>query len=346
MAVPITRELVRALPKAELHCHLDGSLRPETMLELAAAVGIRMPSDEPAVLREQMVVRDADKLEDYLARFDTTLALMQRADALERIAYELVEDAAHDGVRYIEVRFSPRLNTRGGLSSDEVLDAVSTGVRRGEAEHGTTARIIVCGLRHWQPVLSLELARLAVRWRERGVVAFDLAGSERGHPARAHADAFAWARAHDLAVTVHAGEGDGADSIRQAVHECGAHRIGHATRLREDASLAQYVNDRRLALEMCLTSNVQTRAVAGYADHPLREYFDRGMNVSLNTDNRLMSGVSLTDEYMLAAEHLAFGFEELCELALNGIAAAFIPWEERMQLLDQAWTAIEALGTP
>lgn len=346
MAVPITRELVRALPKAELHCHLDGSLRPETMLELAASLGIQLPFDEPAALREHMVVRHAEKLEDYLARFDTTLALMQRAEALERIAYELVEDAAGDGVRYLEMRFSPRLNTRGGLSPDDVLEAVTAGARRGETEHGTTTRIIVCSLRHWPPLLSMELARLAVRWRDRGVVAFDLAGSERGHPAGAHADAFAWARAHDMAVTVHAGEGDGADSIRQAVHECGAHRIGHATRLREDASLTQYVNDRRLALEMCLTSNVQTRAVAGYAEHPLREYFDRGMNVSLNTDNRLMSGVSLTDEYLLAAEHLGFGFEELCELALNGIAAAFLTWEERMQLLDQAWSAIESLGTP
>lgn len=345
MAVPITRELVRALPKAELHCHLDGSLRAETMLELAALVGVSLPHDEPAVLREYMVVRDAANLEDYLARFDATLALMQRADALERIAYELVEDAARDGVRYLEIRFSPRLNIRGGLSHDDVLEAVTAGARRGETEHGTITRIIVCSLRHWPPILSMELARLAVRWRDRGVVAFDLAGSERGNPARAHADAFTFARAHELAVTVHAGEGDGADSIRQAVHECGAHRLGHATRLREDASLTQYVNDRRLALEMCLTSNVQTRAVTGYAEHPLREYFDRGMNVSLNTDNRLMSGVTLTDEYLFAAEHLRFGFDELCELALNGLAAAFLPWEERTKLLDKAWSAIESLGT-
>jgi adenosine deaminase len=344
MDSPPSRELLRALPKAELHCHLDGSVRPSTMLELAEALGVQLPADTPDSLREYMLVSDAANLEDYLARFQTTLGLMQRADALERIAYELVEDAAQDGVRYIEIRFSPRLNARGVLSMEEVLEAVTSGMRRAEDDHGTVARIIVCALRHWDPVVSLDLARLAVAWRDRGVVAFDLAGAERGHAARAHADAFSWARSHDLAVTVHAGEGDGADSIRQAVHDCGANRIGHATRLREDPSLAQFVNDRRIALEICLTSNVQTRVAPTYAEHPLREYYDRGMNVVLNTDNRLMSGVSLTDEYALAAEHLGFGFEELSEMALNGFAAAFLPWEQRMVLLDEAWSALERLG--
>nr|MBA3466426.1 adenosine deaminase [Gemmatimonadaceae bacterium] len=180
-------------------------------------------------------------------------------------------------------------------------------------------------------------------FKDRGVVAFDLAGGEKGNPATAHAPAFAFARDNNLAVTVHAGEGDGADSVRQAVHACGANRLGHATRLIEDPDLTQYVNDRRIGLEICLTSNVQTRAVASYADHPLREYFDRGMNVSLNTDNRLMSGTTLTDEYHHAARHLGFTIEELCSVALNGFESAFLPWEERMDLLEDVTHEIEAL---
>jgi len=193
-------------------------------------------------------------------------------------------------------------------------------------------------------MVSLELARLAVAYRDKGVVAFDLAGGELGHPASAHALAFAYARENNLAVTVHAGEGDGADSVRQAVHTCCANRIGHATRLIEDPALTQYVNDRRIGLEICLTSNVHTGAAATYEDHPLRKYFDRGMNVSLNTDNRLMSGTTLTDEYLYAAKYLDFTFDELCTLALNGFESAFLPWEQRMVLLQDVSAELETLS--
>jgi len=186
------------------------------------------------------------------------------------------------------------------------------------------------------PEVSIELAHLAVGYKHRGVVGFDLAGGELGNPASPHAPAFAYAREHDLACTCHAGEGADASSVREAVHVCGANRIGHATRLIEDESLTQYVNDRRIALEICLTSNVQTRAVESYQEHPLRQYFDRGMNVVLNTDNRLMSGTTLTDEYAHAASTLGFSFDELCEISLNGFASAFIPWEERERLITAA----------
>jgi len=180
----------------------------------------------------------------------------------------------------------------------------------------------------------MEMAQLAVAYRDRGVVAFDLAGGEAGFPASAHEGAFAYARSNNLAVTVHAGEGDGATSVFEAVHCCGADRIGHATRLIEDPALTNYVNDRRIGLEICLTSNVQTRAASSYETHPLREYFDRGMNVSLNTDNRLMSGTTLTDEYMFAARHLGFDIDELATLALNSFESAFLPWQQRMDLLE------------
>jgi adenosine deaminase len=339
----ITRELARALPKAELHCHLDGSVRPETLIELGREYGHPMPTSDPEALADYMVVRDARNLEDYLSRFSVTLSVMQRAEALERIAYELVEDAARDGVRYIEIRYSPILNVNGGLSLEDTVEAPLRGIARAERDHGTKARIIVCALRSLSPDISLELARLAVAYRTRGVVGFDLAGGERGHPASAHAAAFDHARRHDLALTVHAGEGAGAESVRQAVYDCWADRLGHATRLFEDPELTQYVNDRRIALEICLTSNVQTHAAPSYEMHPLRGYFERGMNVVLNTDNRLMSGTTLTDEYLHAAHHLGFTLRELGDVALNGFASAFLPWEERRVLIDDARREIEAL---
>lgn len=339
----IHSELLRRLPKAELHCHLDGSVRPETLLELAREFRQPVPRDDPDALRDYMRVDDARSLEDYLARFDVTLGVMQTAPALERVAYELSIDAANDGVRYIEVRYAPVLNTRRGLSLGEAVEAPLRGLERAERDGGAMARVIVCGLRHMAPDVSLELARLAVAYRDRGVVGFDLAGGELGNPASPHAPAFAYAREHDLACTCHAGEGADASSIREAVHVCGAHRIGHATRLYEDDSLMQYVNDRRIALEICLTSNVQTHAVESYEEHPLRQYFDRGMNVVLNTDNRLMSGTTLTDEYQHAATALGFTFDELAEIALNGFASGFLHWEERQRLIVRARQEIALL---
>ena len=282
-------------------------------------------------------------LEDYLTRFDITLSVMQTAEALERIAYELAEDAAAEGVRYIEMRYSPVLNTRHDLSLGETVEAPLRGLERAQRDHGIVSRLIICALRNLSPGISMELARLAVSYKGRGVAGFDLAGGERGHPASVHAEAFAYARDNGLACTCHAGEGAGADSVREAVYACGAHRIGHATRLIEDASLTDYVNERRIALEICLTSNVQTRATESYETHPFRRYFDAGLNVVLNTDNRLMSGTTLTDEYAHAAQQLDFSFDELCKVALNGFESAFVTEAEREQLLARATAEIAAL---
>jgi adenosine deaminase len=343
-ATPVPRELLVRLPKTELHCHLDGSVRPETLVELGQAYGVTMPADEAERLRLHMRVDDARHLEDYLERFAITLSVMQAGDALERIAYELAEDAAAEGVRYIEVRFAPVLNVRGGLSTAEALEAAVRGLVRAERDHRIIGRVIVCALRHLPAAVSMELAELAVAHRGRGVVGFDLAGGELGNPAAAHAAAFQYARENDLACTVHAGEGDGPRSIREAIHVCGANRIGHATRLIEDQPLMQYVNDRRIALEICLTSNVQTRAVDTYESHPLRRYFDAGLNVSLSTDNRLMSGTTLTDEYEHAVRHFGFGLAELGVMALNGFASAFLPWQERVDLVAAVRAELAALG--
>ncbi|MFL5550645.1 MAG: adenosine deaminase [Gemmatimonadaceae bacterium] len=343
MPLSIFSTKLRQLPKAELHCHLDGSVRPETLLDLAREHRVQMPKQTPEELAAFMRVDDAQSLEDYLRRFDVTISVLQSEEALERVAYELAEDAAEDGVRYIEVRNAPILNVVQGLTLVQAIEAPLRGLRRAENDFGIIARFILCGLRQFPPADSLEMAKLAVEFKNEGVVAFDLAGGEKGNPAADHAGAFQYAREHNLAVTVHAGEGDGSDSVRQAVHICGADRIGHGTRLIEDPELTQYVNDRRIALEVCLTSNVQTRVADSYASHPLREYFDRGLNVTLNTDNRLMSATTLTDEYVFAAEHLGFTVEELAAVALNGFESAFLPWEERVMLIEEVSDQIDEL---
>jgi adenosine deaminase len=339
----IDRELLRRLPKAELHCHLDGSVRPETLLELAREYNVVMPRPTATELRDFMLVRDARNLEEYLDKFAVTLSVMQHADALERIAFELAEDAHREGVWYLETRFAPVLNVRAGLAVNDVVEAVAKGLARAEREYGIVGRVIVTALRDLDPAISLEMARLAVAFRGNGVVGFDLAGGEAGHPAARHAAAFAHAREHELACTCHAGEGDGAESVRQAVQTCCAHRVGHGTRLFEDAALMEFVNDRRIPIEICITSNVQTHATTSFAAHPVRRYFDAGLNVLLNTDNRLMSGTTLTDEYAAAAKHLGFTFDELARMALNGFESAFLHHHERTRLAARARDAITQL---
>jgi adenosine deaminase len=339
----VNRDWLRRLPKAELHCHLDGSLRPLSLLELCKEYGVPLPAGDAEGVRRYMRVEHAHNLEEYLARFTTTVAVLQHAASIERVAYELVEDAARDGVRYIEVRNAPILNTRGGLSLVEVVEAMLRGLKRGEQVHGVIARLILIALRHMPPSTSMEIAELAAAFRDSGVVAFDLAGAEMGYPAAEHAAAFLYARERDLACTCHAGEGDGPLSVRQAVHRCGAHRIGHATRLIEDPSLTEFVNDRRIPLEICLTSNVQTRAANSYAEHPLRRYVDLGLSVVLNTDNRLMSDTTLTDEYDHAARDAHLTSDELSAIALNGFESAFLPWAERQALVARMRAEIAAL---
>ncbi len=337
------RALLRRLPKAELHCHLDGSVRPETMLELAKEYKVSMPRDDVDALREYMRVDDAQTLEDYLMRFDTTLSVMQTAEALERIAYELAIDVAAEGVRYIEMRFAPPLNTLQGLTLEQAVEAPLRGIQRAQRDADITARVIICSLRHYDPALSMELAKLAVAHKSRGVVGFDLAGGEIGNPASRHAAAFLYCDEHGLACTCHAGEGDGAESIRQAVHDCRAHRIGHATRLLEDPSLADEVHERGIALELCLTSNVQTRATDRYETHPLKQFLARGMNVCLNTDNRLMSGTTLVDEYHHAATSCDCTFDELAGMALDGFRSSFLPDAEKLPMVERMVREIEAI---
>lgn len=338
----LTLDELRRLPKAELHVHLDGSLRASTMLELGEAAGVPMPVNDPALLRVHMRVDDARHLEDYLARFDLTIALLQTPEAIERVAYEMCEDAARDGIWYLEVRYCPMLSCRRGLTLDDVITAEWKGLQRGERDFGITARIVCCSLRHYDPALSLEIARHAVSARHLGVVGFDLAGGEAGRPPSRHAAAFDTAARGGLGITVHAGEAAGAESIAEAIFRCHANRLGHGTRLWEDPVLQDYVRDRRICVEANITSNIQTRAVPDAASHPVRRYVSEGLNVTLGTDNWLMSDVTLSSEYQLAQTALGFSREEITGMLLNGFESAFLPWPERRQLIERVRSALAA----
>ena len=340
----LTRELISRLPKAELHVHLDGSLRAETMVELARAARVDLPTRDPDALRRHMLVDDAGNLEDYLARFDLTIALLQDPEAIERVAYEMIEDAARDNLRYLEVRYCPMLSTRQGLDMDAVVAAEWRGMQRGLADFGIPARIINCSLRHYDPELSVAIAEHSVRCKEHGVVAFDLAGGEAGRPPGVHGEAFDIAVRGLLHVTVHAGEAWGPASIAEAIHRCHAERIGHGTRLHENPALQDYVRDREILIETNITSNLQTRAVPQAAEHPVRRYFDAGLAVTLCTDSWLMSGVSLSDEYWLAHRELGFSREEIDEMILNACAGSFLPQPEREALWNQVWLELEAIA--
>ncbi len=339
----LTRELLRRLPKAELHVHLDSALRPATMVELAREAGFALPTTDPDALREFMLVRNAASLEDYLKRFEYTIPLLQTPEAIERVAYEMVEDAARDGLRYLEVRYCPRLSTRGGLAMEAALEAELRGLARGENDFGVVTRVINCSLRHYAPEVSVAIARLSVTYRDQGVVAFDLAGGEAGRPPGVHQAAFDIAADGNLAITIHAGEAAGAPSIAEALHHCHADRIGHGTRLYEDPGLRDYVRDHRIPIEINITSNVQTRAVRRAADHPVRGYLDAGLVVTLCTDGWLMNGVTLSDEYWLAHTELGFTRAEIDRCILDGFASAFLPWPERHAMLTRVAEELAAL---
>lgn len=344
----LTRELIHTTPKVLLHDHLDGGLRPQTVIDLAREAGHadELPTEDPAELGEWFL-RGANRgnLALYLEGFDQTIRVMQTAEALRRVAREAIEDVAADNVVYLEIRFAPFFHTAGGLTLEEVMQAVTEGLREGERATGTRWGLIVCGLRSEAPSLSLEMAELAVQHRDRGCVGFDLAGDELGHPAKRHLEAFQYCQRRNFPITVHAGEAFGKDSIWQALSFCGANRIGHCTRLSEDVTqrvdrsirygtLAHWIRDRRIPLEMCLSSNVHTGAVATIEAHPFGLFLEQRFRVTLNTDNRLMSGVSMTDELALAAEHFGLRLHHLELLAVNAMKSAFIHYDARCEVIS------------
>jgi adenosine deaminase len=330
----LSLSLFEQLPKTDLHVHLDGSPRLSTILDLAEEGGIELPASTPEGLSKSLHLgENTGSLVEYLKAFDVTLKVMQTEASLIRMAHELAEDAARENVRYMEVRYSPMLHTRQGLRLTQVVEAVLEGLRLGQKDFGIESNVIICGIRNISPESSLEMAQLAVAYKNRGVVAFDLAGAEYDHPAKHHLASFQLVRDNNINVTIHAGEAYGPESVHQAIHVCGAHRIGHGCRLREDGDLLHYLNDHRIALECCPSSNVQTGAVSDLASHPLRLYYNLGLRVTVNTDNRLITDTTVSRELWLAHTQIGLTFDDIKRVIINGFKAAFMPFHQKQAML-------------
>lgn len=340
MTLPLS--VFQKLPKTDLHVHLDGSLRISTLLELADQQGVDLPAKTPDGLRRAMHCgENTGSLLEYLKAFDITLSVLQTEDALYRIAYELAQDAADENVRYMEVRYSPMLHLRKGLRLVAVVEAVLAGLRQAYHDHGIESNVIVCGIRNISPESSLEMARLAVAYKNRGIVGYDLAGAEYDHPAKHHKDAFQLIRNNNIACTIHAGEAFGPESIAQALHVCGAHRIGHGCRLREDGDLLHYINDHRIPLEICPSSNVQTGAVASLGTHPLKLYYDLGLRVTVNTDNRLITDTTVSRELWLCHTQMALQPADIARIVLAGFKSAFLPFHIKQVYLRRVASELD-----
>jgi adenosine deaminase len=353
MPSPITPDAIAAAPKVLLHDHLDGGLRPATVIDLAGQTGYAgLPVAEPAALAGWFRdAADSGSLERYLETFEHTVGVMQTRAALVRVAAECAEDLATDGVVYGEVRFAPELHVERGLSLEEVVEAVLAGFREGAATaaaagHPIRVGVLLTAMRH--AARSMEIAELAVRYRDEGVVGFDIAGAEAGYPPTRHLDAFEYLQRENFHFTIHAGEAFGLPSIWQAIQWCGADRLGHGVRIIDDITvgeagadddirlgrLAAYIRDKRIPLEMCPTSNVQTGAAKSIAEHPIgllrRLYF----RVTVNTDNRLMSNCSMSSEMQALVDAFGYGWADLQWLTVNAMKSAFIPFDERLALIN------------
>ncbi len=339
----VSADVIQRMPKVVLHDHLDGGLRTPTILELAAEQDVALPTRDPAALADYLSsASHRGSLADYLRAFKVTTAVMQTREALERVAYESLADLHADGVVYAETRFAPVFHTEGGLNLEQVVNAVLRGLERAQKEFGIRFGLLVCAMRHRTD--SLEMAELAVTYRDRGCVGLDLAGEESGHPPKRHLDAFHLCQRENFNITIHAGESFGRHSIWQALQYCGAHRIGHAVRLVDDIAvsgrdavqlgpLARYVLDKRIPLEVCLSSNLHTGAVQDIADHPFRLFFDNKFRVTLNTDNRLMSATTMSAELELAVRSFDLDLDDLEKIVVNGMKSAFLHYDERCDII-------------
>jgi adenosine deaminase len=341
----LTLDEIKAVPKVLLHDHLDGGLRPQTVLDLARETGYRdLPADNAEELAKRLTEgASRGHLEVYLDAFRHTVGVMQTRDALYRVAYESAQDLAADGVVYAEVRFAPELHTANGLTLDDVVHAVLAGFRDGGTDSGITVYALLTAMR--TAARSLEIAELAVRHRDNGVVGFDIAGAEAGWPPTRHLDAFQYVKRENFHITIHAGEAFGLPSIWEAVQECGAERLGHGVRIVDDIEitgagevrlgrLAAYVRDRRIPLEMCPTSNVQTGAAQSIATHPLRLLRQLSFRVTVNTDNRLMSQVTLSSEFHRLVLEFGYGWSDIEWLTVNAMKSAFAGFDERLHLIN------------
>lgn len=340
-----TEEVIRSVPKVLLHDHLDGGLRAQTIIELANDQHYKkLPTKDPEELAEWFH-RGANKgnLAEYLEGFEHTCGVMQTKEALERAAYEMMEDMKNDGVCYVETRFAPVFHTKNKLYYEDAVNAVLKGLERGKKDFGVGFGLIICGMRNMKN--TIDFAEIAINFRNQGAVGFDLAGEEGGYPPKKHLEAFQAIQRANFNITIHAGEAFGKESIWQAIQWCGAHRIGHATHLIEDftydkdgnvtgfGELANYILDKRIPLEICLLSNVHTGAVDKIENHPFGVLFKEKFRVTINTDDRLMSNTTLTNEFVLAIKHFNLTLEDVEKITLNSMKSAFIHYDERLQYI-------------
>lgn len=350
MTTPLTLDQIKKAPKALLHDHLDGGLRPSTVLDIAGQIGYDgLPATDVDELATWFRTRShSGSLERYLEPFSHTVAVMQTPESLHRVAYECVEDLAADSVVYAEVRFAPELHIDRGLSFDEIVDAVLSGFADGEkacaaAGRPIVVRLLVTAMRH--AAVSREIAELAIRFRDKGVVGFDIAGAEAGNPPTRHLDAFEYMRDHNARFTIHAGEAFGLPSIHEAIAFCGADRLGHGVRIVDDIEVAEdgsvrlgqqaaILRDKRIPLELCPSSNVQTGAVKSIAEHPFDLLARARFRVTVNTDNRLISDTTMSREMQRLVDAFGYGWSDLERFTINAMKSAFIPFDERLAIID------------
>lgn len=341
----LTEEIIKSVPKILLHDHLDGGLRPQTVIELANDLNYKkLPTkdkDELAAWFHEGASKGS--LVEFLKGFEHTTAVLQTNEGLERAAYEMMEDMKDDGVVYVETRFAPVYHQNKNMYMEDAVNAVLNGLERGKNEFGVGYGLILCGMRNMTN--TLEIAELAVNFRKDGVVGFDLAGEEGGYPPKKHVDAFHFIQRSNFNITIHAGEAFGKESIWQAIQWCGAHRIGHATNLIEDivlddegevlsfGDLTQYVLDKRIPLEICLLSNLHTGAVDKLEHHPFGILFREKFRVTINTDDRLMSANSMTKEFLTAAQYFNIDFDDIEKITINSMKSAFIQYKERLKYI-------------
>ena len=343
----LSLELIEQLPKTDLHCHLDGSLRLQTILDLAEKQRIKLPADTPDKLFPLVYAGEGRRsLDEYLKAFDITLAVMQSEEALFRTAYELCQDCAAENVWYLEVRYSPMLHTRNGLSLTQIVESVLQGLRAGERDFGIRTGVILCGIRSSSADSSLRMAELCVAYKNRGVVGFDLAGAELNHPAKVHKQAFQLILDNNVNCTAHAGEAYGPESIAQAIHYCGAHRIGHGTRLRENGDLLNYVCDHRIPLEVCVSSNIQTGAADTVETHPLPFYYTYGLRCTINTDNRLVTNTTVSKELLLCHQTFGFTLDDIKDSIIAGFKSAFLSSREKSDILKKVNVELDKFHDP
>lgn len=340
-----TENIMKSIPKVLLHDHLDGGLRPGTIIELAKDLRYKkLPTNDAGELAKWFH-KGANKgnLIEFLRGFEHTTAVMQTKESMQRVAYEMMEDMKNDGVCYVETRFAPVFHVSKNIYPEDAVLAVLEGLEKGKRDFGVGYGLILCAMRNMKN--SLEVAELAVNFKDSGVVGFDLAGEEGGYPPKKHIDAFQFIQRSNFNITIHAGEAFGKESIWQAIQWCGAHRIGHATHLQEDIAidkegnsvvfgeLAQYILDKRIPLEICLSSNLHTGAVDSLENHPFKILYDNKFRVTINTDDRLMSNTSMTKEFITAQKYFGITLDDIEKITINAMKSAFIHYNERLNYI-------------